>query len=177
MNKLSVLLPLAAIPLMSACATLPSGPSVMVLPGNQKTFEQFREDGAVCQQYAQEAVGQATPGQVAANSATQSAVAGTALGAAVGALIGAASGHAGSGAAIGAGSGLLLGSAAGSGATWTSANAIQERYDNAYVQCMYAKGNRVPVPAGYGGLSSPYPPPSSGREPLPAQPYPPPPRY
>jgi hypothetical protein len=146
----------------------------MVLPGSHKTFEQFRADAAVCQQYAQDAVGQTTPGQAAIDSAAQSAVAGTALGAAAGALIGSASGQAGSGGAIGAGSGLLLGSAAGSGAAGTSADVFQRRYDIAYLQCMYAKGNQVPVPAGYGGFSSRYPlppPPPYDQEPLPAEPY------
>jgi len=144
MNKLLKLSLLAAMPAISACVTVPSGPSVMALPGSRKTFEQFRDDEFMCQQYAQATVG-LPPGQVATDSATQSAVAGTVLGAAAGALIGAASGHAGSGAAIGAGSGLLLGSAAGSNAAWVSADVIQRRYDNAYLQCMYAKGNQIPM--------------------------------
>jgi hypothetical protein len=50
----------------------------------------------------------------------------------------------GAGAAIGAGTGLLLGSAAGSSYAAGSYYAVQRRYDNAYVQCMYAKGNQVP---------------------------------
>lgn len=173
-------LPMATVVLLSACATVPSGPSVMVLPGTRKTFEQFREDEAVCRQYAQEAVGQTTPGQAATDSAAQSAVTGTVLGAAAGALIGAASGQPASGAAIGAGSGLLLGSAAGSNAAWMSASAVQRRYDIAYLQCMYAKGNQVPMPGGYRGLSSRYPPPPSslyGRRPPPSEPYPPAPAF
>lgn len=177
MNKLLKLSLLAAMLAISACVTVPSGPSVMALPGSRKTFEQFRDDEFMCQQYAQAIVG-LPPGQVATDSATQSAVAGTVLGAAAGALIGAASGQAGSGAAIGAGSGLLLGSAAGSNAAWVSADVIQRRYDNAYLQCMYAKGNQVPLPAGYRGLSSRYPPPPPppyGSQPLPSEPYPPPP--
>ena len=43
MNKKSVLLGAFSTLLFGACATLPSGPSVMVLPGSQRTFEQFRE--------------------------------------------------------------------------------------------------------------------------------------
>jgi uncharacterized protein YcfJ len=180
-SKLSELLPMVAmvaIVVLSACAIVPDGPSVMVLPGAHKTFEQFREDEAICRQYAQDAVGQTTPEQAAANSAVGSAVAGTALGAAAGALIGAASGQAGQGAAIGAGSGLLVGSMAGSGAVELSAGAVQRRYDIAYMQCMYTKNNQIPMPAGYGGLSSRYPPPPPppspppyGRSLPPGEPY------
>jgi len=155
---------------LGACATLPSGPSVMVLPGAQKTFEQFRADDALCQVYARQAVGgRQTPMQTGMDSGTASAVAGTAVGAVAGALIGAAAGEPAGGAAIGAGSGLLLGSAAGSGAYETSAYALQNRYDVTYLQCMYAKGNQVPVPAVYRdaflGNRPPPPPPSTGAPP------------
>ena len=116
MSKRPVLLGVFSALLLGACATLPNGPSVMVLPGAQKTFEQFREDDALCQFYARQAVGGQTPTQTAMDSGTTSAVAGTAIGAAAGALIGAAAGEPAGGAAIGAGSGLLLGSATGTGA-------------------------------------------------------------
>ncbi len=36
----------------SGCATVPSGPSVLVLPGPGKTFEQFQADDAFCRQWA-----------------------------------------------------------------------------------------------------------------------------
>ena len=67
----------------------PSGPSVMVLPGTNKTFDQFREDGAVCQQHAQQAIGAANPQQDALDSGTKSAVVGTVIGATAGAISGA----------------------------------------------------------------------------------------
>ena len=51
MSKRPVLLGAFSALLLGACATLPSGPSVMVLPGAQKTFEQFRADDALCQFY------------------------------------------------------------------------------------------------------------------------------
>jgi hypothetical protein len=128
----------------------------MVLPGSHKTFEQFQADGYSCQAYAQQTVG-LPPGQVAADAATSNAVAGTLIGAAAGAAIGSVTGRAGPGAAIGAGTGLLLGSAAGSNAYGATYYGVQRRYDQAYLQCMYAKGNQVPVrsdyrrgPPGYG---------------------------
>lgn len=134
---------------VGACATVPpSGPAVMALPGTGSSFEQFRFDDNTCQQYAMQAVGQNTPAQAAANSAVNSAATGAAVGAAAGALIGAASGDPAGGAAVGAGTGLLVGSAGGVGAYGVAADVMQDRYDTAYVQCMYAKGHQVPVPAG-----------------------------
>ena len=132
---------LAGALLLVGCVTVPTGPAVMALPGTAKSFDDFRADDISCRQYAQYSLG---PGaeQVAANAATANAVGGTVLGAAAGAIIGSATGRAGPGAAIGAGTGLLLGSAAGSNAYGYSYYGMQRRYDMAYVQCMYAKGNR-----------------------------------
>ncbi len=106
------LLPLAAAMGLSACATIPAGPSVMVLPGQGKTFEQFNADDAVCRQWGLQATGR-TPGEAAAASGVTSAAVGTVVGAAAGAAIGAAAGNPAMGAAAGAGGGLLMGGAAG----------------------------------------------------------------
>lgn len=165
----SILIMVAALP---ACATIPTGPSVMVLPGSDKSFDQFRMDDYYCRQFAYEQVGGATGQQAAQQSAVKSAAIGTALGAVAGAAIGSASGHMGEGMAIGAGSGLLLGSAAGSGYAEGSYYENQRRYDNAYVQCMYAKGNRVPV---NGRFISPTPGTTYRQTPPPPSNYPPPP--
>jgi outer membrane protein OmpA-like peptidoglycan-associated protein len=152
---------------LASCATMPTGPSVMSLPGTGKSFDEFRADDAVCRQFANQQLGGASAQQAAQNSAVTSAVVGTALGAAAGAAFGSVSGNMGAGAAIGAGTGLLFGSAAGSSAAAGSYYEAQRRYDNAYLQCMYAKGNQIP---GYRRTSSArrsYPPPSAN--------YPPPP--
>lgn len=125
---------------LGACATYPAGPSVMAMPGSRKTFEQFQQDDAACRQFALYQGGALSPGQQQANSAVESAAAGTVVGAAAGALLG---GH--QGAATGAGAGLLLGSMAGVEAAKVSGRRAQQRVDQAYVQCMYAKGERVPV--------------------------------
>ena len=85
------------------------------------------------------------------------------LGAGLGAALGAAAGNAGLGAAVGAGGGLLTGTALGARAGQTASYQVQNRYDNAYEQCMYAKGNQVPAgvaPRG-AGASLPPPPPSA----------------
>src|SRR3989454_7730983 len=104
--------PVAVGLLMTACATVPAGPSVMVLPGNGKNFEQFQADDAVCRQWAAQQTGTTTQ-----RASTQSTVSGAAIGAAVGAAVGtavgAAAGNPGIGAAVGAGGGLLGGTAVG----------------------------------------------------------------
>ncbi len=161
--------------LLAGCASLPDGPSVLVLPGTGLSFDQFRNDDAVCRQYAFGQIGGTTPNQAAVNSGVGSAVVGAALGAAAGAAIGG-----GSGAAIGAGSGLAGGGLVGTGTAQSSGYATQERYDIAYIQCMYAKGHRVPVPGQFSDESSrkaapsavsvpPPPPPGSPPPPPPAK--------
>jgi hypothetical protein len=150
--------------LLSGCATLPDGPSVTALPGTGKSFEEFRADDHACQQYGLEQVGGLRPGHAATESVQKSAAAGTVLGAVAGAVI-----DGGHGAAIGAGTGLLIGSAVGADVGYASAHAVQRRYDSGYVQCMYAKGNRVPV-SGRMAAPSPrgyYPPPPTSRYPPP----------
>ncbi len=132
----------------TGCASIPNGPGVMALPGRGMSFDQFQADDYACQLYARQATGLPATQQAATDSAVNNAAVGTAIGAAAGALLGAAGGNAGAGAAIGAGSGLIFGSAAGADAYGGTAYNVQERYDGAYVQCMYAKGHQVPVPAG-----------------------------
>ena len=144
MQRLLILPLLVMVMLFTGCASIPNGPSVMVLPGENKSFEQFRADDATCRQFAYEQVGGASGQQAAQNSAVTSAVVGTIIGAAAGAAIGSASGDMGAGAAIGAGSGLLFGSAVGTGYASGSYYEAQRRYDNAYMQCMYATGNQIP---------------------------------
>ena len=137
------LLALALALVMAGCTTIPTGPSRMALPGSGKDFDSFRVDDASCRQYAMQTSG-ASPTETQENSAVKSAVVGTAIGAVAGAAIGGSS----SGAAAGAGVGLLMGAIAGAAAGDQSGYAVQRRYDNGYVQCMYAKGHRVPVPGG-----------------------------
>jgi len=131
-----------AVLVLAGCATLPSGPSVRVLPGQGKSFEQFQADDALCRQWAQQSGASAQ--EVANQNTATGAVAGTLIGAGLGAAIGAATGNPGTGAAIGAGSGLLVGTASGANAGQAYAMDAQHRYDNAYQQCMYSKGNQVP---------------------------------
>ena len=159
---------------VTGCTTIPNGPGVMALPGGGMDFARSRADDFDCQDYARQSTGIGSPQQAAEQSAVNSAVVGTAVGAAAGALMGSATGDAGAGAAIGAGSGLIVGSAAGSGAYGASGWQLQERYDAAYVQCMYAKGHQVPVPASVAAQQRAAPAPYYPPAPAPAPPaYPP----
>jgi len=174
-RTLTLLLVVGSALALSACAHYPVGPSLMVLPGTGKDFSRFQDDDAMCRDYAGY---RSTPGarDAATENAVTSAVVGTAVGAAAGAAIGAAAGDPGAGGAIGAGSGLLLGTAAGTQRAEYAGSTLQRRYDDAYLQCMYANGNQIPVPPGSFATSAsqtrPYrpPPPRAG-------PAPPPPPY
>jgi hypothetical protein len=92
--------------LLTACAAIPTGPGVLVLPQAGTPLEAFERDDRECQGYASQQLPTGTP--AGASSAT-----------------------------------------------------LQWRYDMAYVQCMYAKGYRVPDGA-------PSPPPSQTAPPPPA---------
>lgn len=103
-------LALLTLPLLiGACATAPTEPSVLALPGTGKGLHQFNTDDIECRQNAR-------PRPEATGS-------------------------------------------------WTEQ---QRRYDFAYIQCMYAKGHRVPVPGQYIGAPSGGPPPPPPGKPEPA---------
>ncbi|HUQ76188.1 MAG TPA: hypothetical protein VM183_15795 [Burkholderiales bacterium] len=158
---------LGTLALLAGCATPPpSGPSVMVLPGSTKSFDQFRFDDHECRQFASTQVGGTTAQQAATDSGVKSAVVGTAIGAAAGGLMG---GNAGAG--VGAGVGLAGGALAGTGAANQSAYSLQQRYDFGYQQCMYAKGHQIPMAARY----APRPPTQAAPPPPPPPGVPPPP--
>jgi hypothetical protein len=98
--------------LLTACAALPTGPRVLVLPGAGTPLEDFQRDDRECQGYASHQ--------------------------------------------------LPTGTQAGA----SSAATLQWRYDMAYVQCMYAKGHRVPdgsVPPPPPQTVPPPPPPGTPR--------------
>src|SRR2546425_4478647 len=158
--------------LLSACIVGPTGPNVLVLPAAGKPLDVFHADDVACRQYAQYQVG-VTPEEAATQSAVTSAAVGTVVGAAAGAVLGAAAGNAGTGAAIGAGSGLLLGGVSGAQASAASGATLQSRYDAAYIQCMYAKGNQVPGMAAAPVRSYVLPPPGLPPPPPPGA-FPPP---
>jgi len=151
---------------LAGCASAPTAPSLMALPGTGKSFEQFRYDDNDCRNYAR----QQTAG-TSDDAGVRSAVVGTAVGAVAGAAIG---GHQGAG--VGAGTGLIVGSVAGSGASSNANYGSQRHYDNAYVQCMYGKGHKVPVSGNFTQSPASQPAPAQSRiERAPAAVPPPPP--
>jgi uncharacterized protein YcfJ len=158
----------AVLMLVSACAEAPMGPTVAVMPGPNKPFSAFQEDQAVCRQFAEQQVGNAQ--QAETNQTLIGAGVGTLLGAGLGAAIGG-----GRGAAIGAGAGALGGTAVGASQAQETGMSAQRRYDIAYQQCMYSRGNQVPgyVQSAPVYAAPPPPPPPPGAYPPP----PPPPGY
>ncbi len=170
MSRFSIVLSSTLILAVSGCASLPNGPNVIVLPGSGVSFDQFRNDDVICQQYASYQLDGTTANQAGVNSGVISAAVGAAIGAAFGAAIGG-----GSGAAIGAGSGLLAGSLMGTSASSSSMYEMQQRYDAAYIQCMYAKGHQVPVSGQFSNVTPQRSAPSSPTIPPPPAGLPPPP--
>jgi hypothetical protein len=111
--------PLATVLALAACASVPTGPTVPVLPGTGKSFDQFHADDAMCQQFAM---------------------------------------------------GEVTGARAGAAMAPASTYVMQRKYDFSYIQCMYAKGHRVPVlgPMAVQPARAPgQPPPPRGPSPAP----------
>jgi len=158
---------LAVLPFAAGCASLPSAPNVMALPGTGKSFDEFRADDRVCRDYAFQQIGGKAREEAARDAAIRDAAVGTAIGAVAGAVIGGRSG-----AGVGAGTGLIVGSVAGSESGRIAGYGSQRQYDHAYAQCMYAKGHRVPVSGNYtpavpAPASATIPPPPAGSPPAP----------
>ena len=111
--------------LLAGCATAPTGPGVLVLPGTGKSFDQFRADEQECRQHAQAQTAGGTDGSLA-----------------------------------------------GAGPAGPSSHTLQQRYDFAYTQCMYAKGHKIPMARQDADrytprprASTPPPPPPAGNPP------------
>jgi uncharacterized protein YcfJ len=137
------------------------------MPAPGKPFEVFAAEEHLCRQYAEQSIG-LPPNEVASKNAVETTAAGMAIGTAAGALAGGREG-----APTGAAVGLLAGSAAGSDQAAYASRDTQWRYDIAYEQCMYAKGNQVPGYQIQRQIPPPPPPDTGIRQ---SAPYPPPPR-
>jgi hypothetical protein len=127
-----------ALVMLAGCASVPMGPTVRVMPAPNQPFQAFQADDAACRQYASNSVRGMT--DQANNKAVGAAAVGTVLGAAVGAALGGPGPHDGGLVAAGA----VAGGAIGASNSGNASYSIQQAYDNAYTQCMYAKGNQVP---------------------------------
>jgi hypothetical protein len=127
--------------LLSGCAETPMGPLVQVMPAPGKTLPAFEVDLNECKAFAQ----RMTHGQ--ASSANHRAIGGalltTAVGAGGGALVGWTGGDTLGGAASFGAPAASNGLGGAMGASSSAQPGIQVQYDNAFAQCMYARGNQV----------------------------------
>ncbi|MDD5577859.1 MAG: hypothetical protein PHY16_01100 [Methylobacter sp.] len=99
MARISKVFLITVVLALTGCASLPNSPDVMVLPGAGSSFEHFRNDDTLCEQYAYSQVGGTTANDAAASS-----------------------------------------------------EELQQHYDVAYIQCMYAKGHQVPISGQFSGV-------------------------
>ena len=126
--------------ILVGCATNPVGPILNVMPEPGKPFDVFKNDDKECREYAQNSLN-TTADEIAAKNTAKTAVVGAVLGAVAGAVAdGGSSRNVGTGAAVG----LLGGAAMGAAGGGDASKEVQRRYDIAYQQCMYSKGNQVP---------------------------------
>lgn len=150
---------------LAGCASVPNGPSVAVMPAQGKPFDLFVAEDHECRQFAQTSIGK-TVTEAGADSEAKSMAAGTAIGAVAGAVLGGNHNGAASGAAVG----LLAGTSIGSGEARYSERDAQRRYDIAYMQCMYAKGNQLPQSSRYRTRANYVQPPAPAYNPPPPPP-------
>jgi hypothetical protein len=148
----TVILGIAALGLLAGCAMQPVGPTVRVFPAPYKPFEVFQQDQYECGQYASSQV--AGMADRANNRALGTAAIGTALGLALGAATG--DGHA---ATFGGVAGAAVGGTIAADQSERAGFSLQRRYDIAFAQCMYSRGNQVP---GFQRSAAPPPPPPDG---------------
>jgi hypothetical protein len=126
---------LLAATALTGCVTVPSGPTIPVMPGRDKSFAEFQADQQFCERYAHDRVA----GRVDAENdkIARNTIIGTALGTALGAAIG------------GDTRGAVAGGAAGAAVGASSAHpgyrqySAQRQYNIAYAQCMDYRGNDV----------------------------------
>ena len=127
---------IAAALVTSACASLPadSAPTVGVLPGGGKDMAQFNVDDIACRGTATARAKENSPlpagmglGSNIEGASTRSRVAVRDSTESTGSVYG------------------------GAVATDNTAFTRQQRYDTAYVSCMYSKGNKIPVGDGMSG--------------------------
>lgn len=121
---------------LAGCVTAPVGPHVAVMPAKGKTLEQFKADDQTCKAYAQAQIGDDLEKDSAMNTLMDMAIGGAA-----GALGGQAIGHNTKGTVAGAGIGMSAGLATGAYQANKASDDAQIRYDNAYQECMHAKGH------------------------------------
>ncbi len=136
MPRIPVLASLIAAVFISGCATAPMGPTALVMPAQGKPFEVFAQEQAMCKQFA----GGEVDGDATMMNLKQfgSAAISTALSAGLGAAV-----RGQRGAEVGGAMGAMVGAASASNGSARDQNNLQGRYNLAYTQCMYSRGNQI----------------------------------
>lgn len=129
MDPARTLIAITALVALGACA-VPRSPSVAVLPGGGKDMAAFNADDIACREYS-------------ARRALEKSPPPDAMGLGTGPAVVEARGRAARGNDTETGTGSMFGGAPApeSDNSFTA----QQRFDTAYVQCMSAKGHKVPV--------------------------------
>ncbi len=166
MSRIPIIAGLTASFLLSACTTTPIGPTALVMPAPGKPFEVFAQEQAMCKQFAGgEVYGGATMSNL---KQLGTAAITTALGAGLGASV-----RGQRGAERGSALGAITGAAIASSGSARDQYNLQGRYDLAYTQCMYSRGNQVAGAPQRVAHAAPvaYPPQGAGN-PIPGSGYP-----
>ena len=136
MSRVPITTCLLAALLLNGCANAPLGPTAMVMPAQGKPFDVFARDQTMCKQFAD---GEVDGGATMSNLKEFGTIAvSTALGGGLGMAV-----RNRRGAEIGGAMGAIAGVAAGAHGSAHDQNGLQGRYDLAYTQCMYARGNQI----------------------------------
>ncbi len=136
MSRISITIPLLAAALLSGCTTPPMGPTAVVMPAPGKPFEVFAQDQGMCKQFADSEV---DGGATVSNLKQFGTVA---INAAIGAGVGDAM-RGRTGAEFGGALGAIGGMGAAANGAAHDQYSLQGRYNLAYTQCMYARGNQL----------------------------------
>ena len=140
MSRISIATHLLAAALLSGCVSSPMGPTALVMPASGKPFDVFAQDQAMCKQFAG---GEVDGGATMSNLKQLGTMAvSTALGAGLGASV-----RGRRGAEFGGAVGAIGGGAMAGQGSARDQNSLQGRYDLAYTQCMYARGNQIATAA------------------------------
>src|ERR1700730_4027845 len=136
MSRAYIINGLVATALLRECATSPMGPTALVMPAQGKPFGAFAQEQAMCKQFAD---GEVSGGATIANlKQFGTAALSTALGAGLGAAV-----RGSRGAEVGGAVGAIPGAMSVAHGSARDQNDLQGRYDLAYTQCMYARGNQI----------------------------------
>jgi hypothetical protein len=144
----------ALIPALVGCTGVAPGPVALVMPAQGRSLAHFQVDDEFCRAFALDRLGGVSPEAAAITNLASSVIGAMGLFGLAGAVI-----DGSRGARIGAAVGAVTGGIGAGVAGLDARSPVQTRFDNAYVQCMFTRGHRVPISAslatGSGGTSSP----------------------